>query len=723
MFLRKPSPAEIESRFTAAEDRRQGAFSKSMLEYRQRFIDEEKTRQGGEQWRNEEFNQMIVFQDDAFESISEKRDKAFQNEQARRRVTVQVQDSLREKRFSEVESSRTAHFLVYQETIEKRGEWFARIRESHLQKGRQEREEICKQLEKDMKAQSERLLRWQEECFALAEKQRAEIVREVVTNGNFPSPSTSPSTSNGVLHDARDSGIPNANQLIATIPGDPPTTFYPFPISTPNGLQGPAESVRVSLPVAPYRPRSISPSRRSHGPSSVLLRPVRMPNPQGDVTQLLFENDRFSVLIDGFEKRFRLIEEQRQQEFLQEDEQSNLRFSEAEAAKDEAELSRTHICGQREDNREQKFQAMMSLHRNEFEGSEVSRDWQEDWRTQESQVAEEGRTQSFNQTLVLIQKQYYALDALEDDALESMKRRITKVSKSYVELFEQGRRQRHTASSLSQKRRELELQVLEFDPSLSVNKSQLFSAARRKLHRRWAWLAGGFAHTPSPVRSQMMPLSWYQRRPSPPTGFNPKMLFRGPDLHKPLPVPGAQEHVAAKEISHLRGRRQLIFEKAQAEREKMFENGIRSRRRIFNVNEAKREANFERLQRTRKETAVQQEHDRSTKFENARDERQRLFQDAERLRESGFHEAERKRAEAYKAAQTSRDAKFHSIQNELQNQCFKSEISRTSEFEEWCSNLLRSTEQEQTEGYKIEERDRERVFTDAVDLKKYVVEL
>jgi hypothetical protein len=177
----KPSPAEMENQFTAAEDRRQAEFNKRMLEYRARFVDEEKAQHEGEQWRSEEFNRMILSLDDAFEGISEKRDKAFHNEEARRRDIFQEQESPREKRFSEAENHRAGHFLTYQETSEKRAEWFFKIRESRLQRGRQEREEACRKLEKDMENQVERLLRWQEECFARAERQRDEIVREVVS--------------------------------------------------------------------------------------------------------------------------------------------------------------------------------------------------------------------------------------------------------------------------------------------------------------------------------------------------------------------------------------------------------------------------------------------------------------------------------------------------------------------------------------------------------------
>jgi hypothetical protein len=189
------------------------------------------------------------------------------------------------------------------------------------------------------------------------------------------------------------------------------------------------------------------------------------------------------------------------------------------------------------------------------------------------------------------------------------------------------------------------------------------------------------------------------------------MLFRGPDPHMPLPV------AAPRETSQPGGRRQLIFESSQANRENIFEDGIQRRRHIFNVNEAKREANFERLQSIRKETAVQREYDQSSKFQSAQDSRQRMFQAVETSRVLGFHDAERKRAEAYQAAQATRDAKFHSIQEDLQDECFKSDIRRTSEFEEWASNLLRREEEILTEDLK-DEKMRERMFARAVDMKR-----
>jgi hypothetical protein len=195
------------------------------------------------------------------------------------------------------------------------------------------------------------------------------------------------------------------------------------------------------------------------------------------------------------------------------------------------------------------------------------------------------------------------------------------------------------------------------------------------------------------------------------------MLFRRPGLHKHLPVSDAYKHAAvgSEGNSHPLGRRQLVFERSQAHREKLFENGIQMRRRMFSVNEAKREAIFAQQQRLRQNTAAQQEHDRSIKFVNAQNSRRRLFQDAERSRTTDFHDAEDKRAEAFKSAQASRHGTFSSTQAELRDQCFESETRRTSEFEEWTSNLLSTEEREQTEGYKEEEMEREATFMRAVN--------
>jgi hypothetical protein len=90
------------------------------------------------------------------------------------------------------------------------------------------------------------------------------------------------------------------------------------------------------------------------------------------------------------------------------------------------------------------------------------------------------------------------------------------------------------------------------------------------------------------------------------------------------------------------------------------------------------------------------------------------FWDAERQREFKFREAETRRAQRYRAGQVDRDANFYSTQEMLQRQCSQSDHSRTSEFDEWASHLVREEEERQTGVYKTEERKREARFARAI---------
>jgi hypothetical protein len=96
---------------------------------------------------------LIVGLDEGFDVVAKERDIAFQDDEARRES-----ESLREKRFFKAERARAVGFAKDQETREKRAEWYAKIRESRFQRGRQEREEMCQKLEKDMQEQLEKLL-------------------------------------------------------------------------------------------------------------------------------------------------------------------------------------------------------------------------------------------------------------------------------------------------------------------------------------------------------------------------------------------------------------------------------------------------------------------------------------------------------------------------------------------------------------------------------------
>jgi hypothetical protein len=237
------------------------------------------------------------------------------------------------------------------------------------------------------------------------------------------------------------------------------------------------------------------------------------------------------ITVDVFESRFRVNQEQRQNEFLQEEEQRYRRFSEAETERNEAEAARNQTFEKREANRNQKFQAMMSMHQDDFEESETSRGWREDWRTQVSQAAEEDRIRSFEQTLLLIQKQYSALDVLEVDVMQSMQRKMEKLDKRHRSLFKRAKQQRAVAFSLAQTRRELELSV----PTWKREDDEGVIADRRR-RRRSGFLGYTFKrHFRSRSRSESlerrarwrsprsrhasMDSRWTPRRLSPATGL------------------------------------------------------------------------------------------------------------------------------------------------------------------------------------------------------------
>jgi hypothetical protein len=171
----------METRFAIAEKRRNQEFSASMLEYGRRFTDEEKAQWEEEKYRSATFDQLIAGLDEAFEAAAKKRDKAFQEEEARRQDIFHGFEGLREKRFSQAEANRLVGFVKLQEVHSERAEWYAKIRDTRFERGRQEREEMSQKLVKDMNEQLERLLHWEEECYTSAEQQRDKIIREIVS--------------------------------------------------------------------------------------------------------------------------------------------------------------------------------------------------------------------------------------------------------------------------------------------------------------------------------------------------------------------------------------------------------------------------------------------------------------------------------------------------------------------------------------------------------------
>ena len=163
--------------------------------------------------------------------------------------------------------------------------------------------------------------------------------------------------------------------------------------------------------------------------------------------------------INPGESRFRANQEQRQRDFLEEEEQRTRRFSKAEYMRDQAETVRNQTFQQREATRDQRFWAMMVMHQDRFEGCEASRCWKEDWRNQEHGAAENSQSLSFDQTLLLIERQYSAFNALEVEVEQSMQRKLQRLERMHRVWFETARQRRSATFTQAQVRREVELSV------------------------------------------------------------------------------------------------------------------------------------------------------------------------------------------------------------------------------------------------------------------------
>jgi hypothetical protein len=241
-----------------------------------------------------------------------------------------------------------------------------------------------------------------------------------------------------------------------------------------------------------------------------------------------------NLIADVFDSRFGFNEEQHQTEFMQEEGQRQIHFSEAESGREEAERARATALEQQETSRDQAYQAMMSMHQDSFEGSEASRGWKEEWRARESEEAEEHRIQSFRQALALIEKQFHALNDLEADAVQFMKSKSERLNKMNRALFERGRQQRSAAFSLSQARRELELLMpswkVENDEEVIIipHRRRVRSSTRRS--RSWSRSRYPMAHMARRPPTISMEFEYDLEVPVPrpvPAGFSPPTGFVG----------------------------------------------------------------------------------------------------------------------------------------------------------------------------------------------------
>lgn len=152
-----------------------------MQEQQQEHLNEEKLQSEGEKSRNSEFDRMMHAINEAFDTKTEGQIQSFLDAQEKREVLFRVNEDSRENRFSKGEIHRGVMFQQDQDIRQKLSDWYVGICRSHFEQGRLKRENMCQKLEDDLVEQFESLLRFQEECFVSAERQRDEIVSGIVS--------------------------------------------------------------------------------------------------------------------------------------------------------------------------------------------------------------------------------------------------------------------------------------------------------------------------------------------------------------------------------------------------------------------------------------------------------------------------------------------------------------------------------------------------------------
>lgn len=171
-----------------------------MEEQRHVYIDEERQQAVGEKYRNTECDQMLARMEETFYTNAERRDRSFQEAHTKRESIFRTHEDWREKQFLEGEFHRGVMFERDQEMRLTYSEQYGSICRTLFEQGRHERENICQKLESDLVEQFDSLLRFQEECFDSAERQRDEIVidrvgllcqdypssAELLTSSRFP---------------------------------------------------------------------------------------------------------------------------------------------------------------------------------------------------------------------------------------------------------------------------------------------------------------------------------------------------------------------------------------------------------------------------------------------------------------------------------------------------------------------------------------------------------
>lgn len=266
-----------------------------------------------------------------------------------------------------------------------------------------------------------------------------------------------------------------------------------------------APVVVQELPVVPLRRRRRR--RRPFAAPNIVEVPQEPPSESSTSTGPISQNAAGS----DYDERFRYNEGQRQQSFLNDEEFREIWFEEAEAIRNEAERTRRNLLMRTEKSYARNFRIVMVTHEQRFEGREDARTRGEARCCQRAEAGVAGRARAFDQAILYIHRHYAAVDDLENDVCNFMKKKVETLDRKQREILSVARKHQSVRFENSQAQRAEDLktklpreQLMSFFQSL-LGPPRSRSQARSSL--------GSFLR-------QMSVASYLQPRPRSPTaGF------------------------------------------------------------------------------------------------------------------------------------------------------------------------------------------------------------
>ncbi|KAG6896305.1 hypothetical protein C0992_009171 [Termitomyces sp. T32_za158] len=632
------SENEQEKEYMLYKEQWNDTFQESLRDFQLRFEEEETARSVGERGRQNEFDRTMANFNDIFLTSHLRRQELYEKADALQEERFQRADAAREAIFVQGQQVRSRAFEVEEELRKKQVEWYSTAQKGLFSDGHRRLAQKYDALNAALVEQFGRIVERQKDMMEVAEEQsnHQDTRMPVPLEGSLGP--VNPQSVTPLPPSPKSSTLsssPRAQNL--------ETTSQPTSITSDDLLD-----MRIS------RPPSLMRSRSWAHPES--LTPCTQPtsaesSDQQKQSLYLVEQGNLegSTQTDGVEDElqsyFMRSQEQRQETFLQDESERDCRFRASEAARDTGELKRSTIFDHKMTQWPKKSQI------EQFRGREEERFRRGIQRSLAFQTAEYQHWTALELSMTTI---IYISDAEEDLEEIYFKRQEDML----LALYER------QAIQLKQR---TEDQIVLFKLMRDGDGSPGHSLIRE----------------------------CYKGSTE---GFALPVMFKGPLIHKALPVPkvaDSDQRNMHKRQGHLVDlkRMQEMFECSQELRDEAFQKGAKARNYTFTINEAKREAEFVNVQQKRKERFDEAEYSRESEFDKAQQQRESEFRANERKREDDFLKSEVERNDRASEERDERAQQFQSITSELQQRRIDNEEGRLKELELLGEELMSSREQ------------------------------